>query len=396
MTMPNARQDRPRILCVDDEPRVLAAIERALRSSFDVVAVDGPARALELLGRGERFAVLVSDLQMPGMDGIELLAAARTREPDAVRVLLTGHADLDAAIDAVNDGNVFQFLRKPCPPRMLLRTLRAAVEQYRLVTAERELLEQTLRGSVRMLADVLALASPTVFGRAERVQRLAAELAARLGVPDRWSVEIAATVWHLGCVTLPPAVADKVSHGVALQPDEARLVGDVPVTAVRLIGHIPRLERVRELLQAASQPTNGDRVGLGAQVLRAALELDTLEARGLDAGATFDALDVLLAGYDPRVLAELRELRGYEGASSHVREMRLLDIALGMVFAEDVVNGAGLLLIARGQEVTMPLVERVRTYWSDDAARETVRMIVRTTPPSPVRADVVEHASGRG
>lgn len=385
-TTPNSRRDRPRILCVDDEPRVLDALVRTLRRYFDVVTAAGPGPALELLDRGERFAVLVSDLHMPGMNGVALLAAAREREPDTVRVLLTGFADLDAAVDAVNDGHVFRFLRKPCPPDVLTRTLHAAVEQHRLVMAERELLEQTLRGSVRMLSDVLALASPEVFGRAERVRRLAAELADRLAVPDRWSVEIAATVWHLGCVTLPPLVAQKIGRGLPLAADEALLVRDLPTTAERLVGRIPRLERVVELLRTVHEPTGSGRAPLGAQVLRAALELDTLEARGLPAGDAFDALDVLLAGYDPRVLEELRELRGYEGASSRVREMRLQDITLGMVFADDVVNHAGLLLIARGQEVTMPLIERVRTYWSDDAARETVRMIVRTVPPPPADA----------
>ncbi|HEU4628101.1 MAG TPA: response regulator, partial [Gemmatimonadaceae bacterium] len=309
-TPPAPLDDRPRILCVDDEPRVLQALGRTLRRHFDVVAADGPARALELLAHDGPFAVIVSDLHMPVMDGVALLAAAHTHVPDAVRVLLTGHADLEAAIDAVNDGHVFQFLRKPCPPDTLVRTLRAAVEQHRLVTAERELLEQTLRGSVRMLADVLALASPTVFGRAERVQRLAGELAGRLAPSDRWSVEIAATVWHLGCVTLPPVVAEKVGRGLPLDGDEAARVREVPAAAGRLVAHIPRLERVRELLHAVGDPAVRDEAPLGAQLLRAALELDTLEARGLQPAAAFDELDVALAGCDPRVLAAIREVRG--------------------------------------------------------------------------------------
>src|SRR5438132_13303250 len=105
-------------------------------------------------------------MRMPGMTGVELLIRVRQTTPDTVRMILTRNADLQTAIDAINNGPIFRFLTKPCAPELLARTVAAGIEQYRLVTAEKELLEQTLRGPVTVLTEVLELANPKAFDRA--------------------------------------------------------------------------------------------------------------------------------------------------------------------------------------------------------------------------------------
>jgi len=134
----------PRILCVDDEPRVLEGLQRVCHHSFTVETAGSGAEALALLDRGAVFEVIVSDMQMPQMNGVALLAEFRTRAPDTIRVLLTGQADINGAIAAVNDGQIFCFLSKPCPAETLIAALEGAVAQHRLVSAEKVLLEQTL------------------------------------------------------------------------------------------------------------------------------------------------------------------------------------------------------------------------------------------------------------
>ena len=126
------------------------------------------------------------------MDGIEFLTRVRQTTPDTVRVMLTGEADLSAAISAVNEGRMFQFLSKPCPPEMLTRTLESALEQYRLVTAERELLESTLRSSIGVMSEILSLVNPPAFGRASRIRRYVQHMTEHLNLPDRWQYEVAA------------------------------------------------------------------------------------------------------------------------------------------------------------------------------------------------------------
>jgi len=158
----------PKILCVDDEPLILEGLTRQLRRNYQVKTAVGGEAALAVLEKESPFAVVISDMRMPGMNGAEFLKRSLKGWPDTVRMLLTGQTELDAAISAVNEGNIFRFLTKPCAPDALTSALTAAVNQYRLVTTERVLLEQTLHGSIKTLTDILALAQPTAFGRATR------------------------------------------------------------------------------------------------------------------------------------------------------------------------------------------------------------------------------------
>ena len=187
-----------KILFVDDDPNLLAAYQRGLRKQFEIETAQGGEEAITRIKVAGPFAVLVSDLRMPGMDGVRLLGQIRQLAPDTVRILLTGNGDLEGAIAAVNEGNIFRFLTKPCAPDALATALGAALAQYRLVTSERDLLQNTLRGSVRVLIDVLALVNPAAFGRAQRVRRLARRLIAEIKLPSDWQLEIAVMLSQLG------------------------------------------------------------------------------------------------------------------------------------------------------------------------------------------------------
>lgn len=128
-----------RILFVDDETNVLHAYRRNLRNLFDVhIASDG-YEGLKIINENEPFAVVISDYRMPEMDGIEFLHKVKEISPDTVRIVLTGYADLQTAIDAINEGNIFRFLTKPIPNDKLIISLNDAIEQYRLITTEKEL-----------------------------------------------------------------------------------------------------------------------------------------------------------------------------------------------------------------------------------------------------------------
>jgi signal transduction histidine kinase len=132
---------RPRVLFVDDEPDVLESLADVLYQDYEVLTAVGGAAALELLSE-VRVPVVVSDMRMPGMDGASFLAKVRERAPGTVRMLLTGHADLDATVRAVNDGGIFRFLTKPCPPAAVRKAVADALEQHRVLTADRELLAE--------------------------------------------------------------------------------------------------------------------------------------------------------------------------------------------------------------------------------------------------------------
>ncbi|MBB1519495.1 response regulator [Aquipseudomonas guryensis] len=116
-----------RILFVDDEERILRSLALQFRRDYEVLTESDPRRALERL-RHEPVQVIVSDQRMPQMSGAELLAQARELQPDAMRILLTGYSDLEAAIEALNDGGIFRYLTKPWDPQEMAFTLRQAAQ----------------------------------------------------------------------------------------------------------------------------------------------------------------------------------------------------------------------------------------------------------------------------
>jgi DNA-binding NtrC family response regulator len=145
----------PRVLVVDDDRLLLDGLRRQLHGTFDLATALGGHEGLDVLraaGQGDGFAVVLSDYQMPRMDGASFLAAVRDVAPEATRMLLTGKADLNGVASVVNQGGVFRFLMKPVSRDVLTEAIRAGVEQHHLVAAERELLEQTRLGIHRPLS----------------------------------------------------------------------------------------------------------------------------------------------------------------------------------------------------------------------------------------------------
>jgi CheY-like chemotaxis protein len=131
-----------RILFVDDEKGVLDGYERLLRKEFYISVAQSGREALGVIQEHGPFSVVISDMRMPGMNGAEFLSQVRQLAPDTVRMLLTGYTDLKAAIDAVNEGNIFRFLTKPSTKEVLVDAINMGLKQYQLVTHERELVKK--------------------------------------------------------------------------------------------------------------------------------------------------------------------------------------------------------------------------------------------------------------
>jgi response regulator RpfG family c-di-GMP phosphodiesterase len=378
---------RSRVICVDDEPHVLSGLSLHLRRRYEVETATSGAAALELLGRQPQAAVLISDMRMPGMNGAELLSKASVAHPQTTRILLTGHAEVEAAILAVNKGAVFRFLVKPCPPPELLSAVDAAVELHKTRLAEQLLLEQTLHGCIKMLTEVMSLTNPVAFGRAQRLKQHVSALAEKLELGERWQVEVAAMLSQLSTFTLPPETLEKVHYGAPLSPEEQAMVDRAPDATEQLLGHIPRLEPVREILAAytkpyrkierpADVPHEQLQVQRWTQMLRVAADFDTLEAQGLSSALALTALKGRTDQYDPEVLAAFLGLFGQRKDGDKIRDISLGALRSGMVLAADVKMATGTLFVARGYEVTPAFLERVRNF-RPGSVREPIKVLIR-------------------
>jgi response regulator RpfG family c-di-GMP phosphodiesterase len=377
---------KPRILLVDDEPDLTAAVVRSLRSErFEFTTATGGAEAIAVLRDQGPFAVVVSDLVMPGMNGVDLLGSAQKISPDTVRVLFTGQPDLERAIAAVNEGAIFRFITKPCSRVTMALVLKRAVEQYELVTAQRVLLEQTLHGSVRALTEVLGLASPLAFGRATRLRHATRALVSAVGPAEAWQVEVAAMLSQIGWVTVPPAVLEKVHQGQSLTEEEEVMVRRVPEVGEQVLANIPRLDGVRDILRClknrfdgSGQPSAGDAgeaIPWGTRALKLILDLDKLETEGIPLSLAFDTLRGRKGCYDPAILEALANVRNAD-PSSDVRELPLTSLRPGMFLAQDVRTRTGVLFSARGQEVTPSLLEKFRNYAPGLRGTNSIRVVV--------------------
>jgi CheY-like chemotaxis protein len=363
-------RNRPQLLCVDDEPKVLEGLGMHLRRGHEVFTATSGREGLELLRDKPSVAVVIADMRMPNMDGATFLARARQLSPHAVRILLTGQTELDAAIQAINEGQIFRFLTKPCSPPTLLRAVEAALEQHRLLQSERVLLEQTLQGSIKALTDVLALLDPASFGRASRIKRLVTELCTATGLEERWPVEVAAMLSQLGNITLPAETVEKLARGAPLDAGEQPMVARLPTVVEKLLGNIPRLEPVRELLMALFRgPAHDHGVNRrAASILRLAVDYDTLDASGREPAQILHELGTRPGGYDASLFDALSRLRDRPSVHRYGRTVPLAKLQVGMVFAEDVRSTTGILLAARGFEVTEGFIERVRNLRSGSVA----------------------------
>ncbi len=371
------------ILLVDDEVPILDGLRRQLRRKFRVHTANGGAEALELL-ETEPVAVVVSDMRMPQMDGATFLSRVRSLYPNVVRILLTGQTDTQAAITAVNEGQIYRFLTKPCAPEVLLQELESAVELNRLMTAEKELLATTLRRTVEALIATLSLAQPAAFGRAVRVTRTVTELAEALEVPDAWELEVAAMLSHIGAVTLPPAVLAKLDAGRPLTEEETEMVDRVPGISRDLVSTIPRLEAVADAIGlhrvrydgagAGTGVPRGEDLPLSARILRLAADFDTGMSQRPAVQATISALRADAGAYDPRVLAALVTCHEVPDSQGPPRDVDVDDLEPGMVVFDDVYTTEGVLLISRGTEVTDALIMRMENYAAQDRVAHHVRV----------------------
>ena len=380
MTQTGQNTARPGLLCVDDEPYVLEGLRDVLGRSFHVqTATSGVAGLEHLRQASDAFAVVVSDMRMPGMDGAEFLRTARLAAPDAVRMLLTGDADVQAAIAAVNHGQLFRFLTKPCDPQELLRACAAALGQHRLQTAERVLLQETVRGSVDALAEVLALTNPAAFGRGGRVKALAAELSRRAKLANWREVEVAAMFVHVGAVTLPQITTEKLYARAPLSAEETEMARRVPLITRQLLSKIPRLEGVIEILDRHLDAlglgeANGapSAIPPGARVLRIAIDYAELEAQRAPANVALGTMRGRDNIYDRGLMDLFASVVGV-GAAPKVCELNISELRAGMTLADDARTPRDGLLVARGQRVTERLLERLLNL-GPGSVREPLRV----------------------
>ena len=360
------------ILLVDDDRNVLDGYRRTLRGEFSVETVQSGQEALAQLESKGPYAVVISDMKMPGMDGIELLRRVKSASPDTVRVMLTGHAETETAVDAINEGSIFRFLVKPCSKEMMAKTITAALVQYRLITAEKQLLEQTLSGCLHVLSEVLSLVNPTAFSRAERARRYIHHVVTAMKLGNPWQYEVAAILSQLGCVTLAPETIETVYQGGKLSPAEQAQYDAHPGVASGLLSRIPRLEPIAWMIKHQNRPlsvaeeSEGGDMTMGAEILRLVLEYEQMIHQGMSRTESAHQLSKRNHNLGPNFFEALVTLDP-NAEDSGIRKCAIDELRAGMVLQQEVRTTAGDLLVSHGQEITSTVILKLKNFYNRGA-----------------------------
>jgi CheY-like chemotaxis protein len=379
---------KDRVLFVDDEPNVLDGIRRQLRNRVDIETATSASAGLDIIRQQGPFAVVVSDMRMPEMDGARFLAKVNEISPQTVRMVLSGQADLESTIAAVNEGRVFRFLLKPCNSETLFGVIKNGIEQYRLVHAEKHLLENTLNATVKVLFNVLGIINPVAQRRAAQIQRYADGAAEALRLqPGLWQYHLAAMISQLGCITLPQEMLARALGGQALNEEERRLYESHPEVAGKLLGTIPRLEAVAAMVAgqmqvpsrdlASGNPATWEPEKIGAAILWAAVQFDRHVSQGRIPEQAAQLVNQAAPGLPPAMTQAMVKALSDDSGLVMSRSVTMRDLEIGMTIEADVMSQRGARLVPRGTEVTSTVLERLRAVAGGIGLVEPIRVSVK-------------------
>ena len=346
-----------KVLFVDDEQLVLNVFVRTLREKFEVFTAVSPEDGLTVIQSDGPFAVVVSDLKMPKMDGFEFLSKVRDISPETVCIMLTGFADLEAAVKAVDAGHIFQLLTKPCPTETLSKAVAAGIKQFHLVSTEKELLEGTLHGTIRVLTEALSVANPVAYGRAQRIKALVGSIAQILGRDVSWELDLAAMLSQIGCMGLPPKILKDLAAGKDLSQDALQLYNSHPSIGAGLLKQIPRMEPVAAMVGEQNQNLHPQQAE-GARFLKVAADYDLFTSKGLEPHEAYSKMLALKSSYEPAFLEALGQVIAKESAYER-KYVAISEMNANMTLEEDIVTSEGLLIMAKHAELNNAVIQRL-------------------------------------
>lgn len=361
-----------KVLMVDDDLAVLSSYKRVLKKKLDVHVLASAQKALSLLQSSPRgtYAVVIADYGMPEMNGLTFLKKVREISPDTVRVMLTGYTDFDLSIAAINEGHIFRFLTKPCKPSALELAIKASIKQFNLIMAEKELLLGTLKGSVKLLTEVLSMTNPVAWGQSERIKRLVSKILEEYSVPQAWAIEVAAMLSQIGCSAIPISLVEKVNNGKVLSDTEMQLYQNHPQTGSRLLNNIPRLDIVADLI-AQQDNLDDESVPIGARIINLAKQYDLFQSRGYTNDDILDRLRQKESFYGNDLLKVFTQIVSHKIETSAIG-LSINSLKVGMVVDQDVFTVDNLLLLHKGQELTDATILRLRNYGLSIGVKEPI------------------------
>jgi response regulator RpfG family c-di-GMP phosphodiesterase len=422
-----------KVLLVDDEINILTSCQRTLRKeSFEVIITTSPDEAFQLMAYN-KFAVVVSDLSMPEMTGTFFLEKVKRSSPDTVRIILTGHADIQAALDAINRDSVYRFLTKPWNDDEFRLTIRQAVSQYELIVENNRLnnltkkqnqelrdltqhleqrvfertqeisglmqqLEQSLLGTVQILAGLAEIHSLVIGSHSRRVAALSREIGIRLGLAGRelLELEIAAKLHDIGKIVISPEILNKPES--SLTPEEKDILLSHAVKGAAIIRMVPNMGQTPLLVRHHHEKIDGTgfpdglkgrEIPFGSRIIAAVSAFDrALNIRSIFQSTTSDMALLTVQSrcpndLDPKVVQVLTHcIEQRRTPKGEEAEICIKDLLPGMMISREVRTAQGILLLPKDTTIQEAHLERLYSFQETNPFADIIYVYRTTTEGS--------------
>jgi response regulator RpfG family c-di-GMP phosphodiesterase len=430
MTEPTT-QTMQRILFVDDEPNILSSLKRLFTDEpYEIFTAGSGKEALHMLAQNGNVAVIVSDQRMPEMNGAEFLEKARALVPDAERIVLTGYADIQAAVDAINKGGAYRYIAKPWNDAELIAVIREAASRQALVQENKRLAQivhqqnaelkqwstqleydvqrQTIEISKKneelnkfndrlkknfhdftaAFAGLIELRDAKSLSHSRTVSEVAAQTARDLGLPSEEidAISTAALLHDIGKIGIPDVLLIKSYEGMTRE--EQREYQLHPVRGQAAIDSIEDLRQIGTIIRGHHEAFNGtgypdglksEKIPLGARIIAVADFFD----RTFALQQAVNAVDLIWARikqdigvkFDPAVCLiiekPIRNIYGRKTAKNDMVELELSipDLTEGMLLSRDVRSGTGLLLLSKGTNLAAQNLQALKRHHQLDPSK---------------------------
>jgi len=387
------------LLCVGDDSRLISCYDHLLQKHVSFRWAATPTEALEALRTEQTHQLLLMDMRVATTDRGVFLSKCTRLAPNVMRILLVEPWEQEGGIRMLNDGKIGRILPNQYSPEALVETLHGCFCEQEQRAKDRELLDGTIDGAVKLLAEVLKGADPMAFGRGQILRDYASQFYRSLydcAVP--WDIELACTLLSVGYVTIPPNILFRARAGHDLTDQEERQLAAAPQAGSELLSCIPRLESVAEIVlyqnknfDGSGFPFNGvagSAIPFGARLFRVLADLMRWEAAGACRGAAYEKLKSESHLYDSAILDACKCGLKFATNGKHERVSQVIsldELSVLDVLSKPLPTSSGLLVAPEGTVVSKLTLRKIRNFAKLNLMRSEVSVsVLRPISPDPV------------
>lgn len=248
------------ILLVDDEVNNLQLLRRTLRHDYNIMTASNGKEALEIVEHhGKEISLIVSDQKMPEMQGTEFLKQVSNEYPDIIKILLTGHLDVDAIVDSINDCHLYQYIVKPFDPEVLKMTIEGGIQKFNLLNNKTVILKdlrELFYKTIKLIAAALDAKDPYTHGHSMRVTMYSMILAKKLNLDDTMleEIETAGLLHDIGKIGIPQSILCKPGK---LTNEEFEVMKSHPEQGEKMLKDIKKLTLISNWLRTHHEKWDG-------------------------------------------------------------------------------------------------------------------------------------------